>query len=124
MNDDKFVQPSALDGQVGKVVACNIVEKPDVRKVNGVFIPTGRKSLRTALYFADGTMTRTKSQHFARVFGYFCDKPYTDAGGDKGAQSGPMDEEFEFFMTSTEYANGEVYDVIDARRVQQDLSDL
>ena len=119
MSDVNFIQPSSLAGKKGTVVACKIMDKPDVKNVNGLFIPTGYRSYRTALTFADGTRTRTKSKHFVTVFGNLPEmEPITDEKGNKGLACADMNRTFEFFTTPTEYANGKTYDVIDAREVE------
>ena len=85
-----------------------VQELPERKQINGIWIDTGRKVQRATLYFLDGTFSRTKSKHIISAIGAMADNPV------------PIDNGFAVFVGKdvafmyipTEYANGEIYDVI------------
>jgi hypothetical protein len=85
-----------------------VQELPERKQINGIWIDTGRKVQKASLYFLDGTFTRTKSKHIIAAIGAMAVDPV------------PIDNGFAIFVgkdvnfmyVPTEYANGEIYDVI------------
>ncbi len=116
MANESFVQPSTLDGKEKVVEYAEVVESAERVKRAGIYIPTGRNVIRTSVYFSDGSMTRTKSKHFASFFGNFEGKVTEIPGGLRV----DVNRKIRFFMTPTEYGNGEFYDVIAASVAAED----
>ena len=85
-----------------------VQELPERKQINGIWIDTGRKVLKATLYFLDGTFTRTKSKHIIAAIGAMADDPVAIDNGFAIF----VGKDVNFFYIPTEYANGEVYDVI------------
>ena len=115
MANESFVQPSSLDGKEKVVEYAVIVESPERVKRAGIYVPTGRNVIRTSVYFSDGTMTRTKSKHFTSFFGNI-EGPVTEIPGGFRVD---VNRKIRFFMSPTEYGNGEIYDVIAASLAEE-----
>lgn len=85
-----------------------VQELPERKQINGIWIDTSRKVLRATLYFLDGTFTRTKSKHIVSAIGALADAPVPIDNGFAVI----VGKDVDFMYIPTEYANGEVYDVI------------
>ena len=85
-----------------------VQELPERKQINGIWIDTGRKVLKATLYFLDGTFTRTKSKHIISAIGAMADNPVPIDNGFAIL----VGKDVNFTYVPTEYANGEIYDVI------------
>ena len=85
-----------------------VQELPERKQINGIWIDTGRKVQRATLYFLDGTFTRTKSKHIVSAIGAMADNPVPIDNGFAVF----VGKDVDFMYIPTEYANGEIYDVI------------
>lgn len=108
---DKFVEPKKLIGKIKTVTMVTIEEKENRKEKNGIWIPTGYKSLRATVVFADGTWTRSKSSHLVTKFSQVETETEKIPHGFRLIFK--EGKEFSFFETPTKYSNGETYDVID-----------
>lgn len=85
-----------------------VQEQPERKQINGIWVPTGRKVQRATLYFLDGTFTRTKSKHIIAAIGALADSPVAIDNGFAIF----VGKDANFTYIPTEYANGEIYDVV------------
>ena len=108
---DTYVEPKKLIGKSKTVTAVTIEEKEDKKQINGLWIPTGYKSLRATIDFSDGTWTRSKSSHLLTKFSQAFGKTEKIPRGFRTEFRGGKN--FAFFTSLTRYSNGETYDVID-----------
>lgn len=112
--ESNFIDPIKLVGKKKFVHAVLVESKPEKKQINTVWVPTGRTVTKTTLMFSDGTWSTSKSINWLVVFGNTTGVTDMIPSGFKRV----INAEYEFFLTPTEYGNGRMYDVIDAKRVE------
>jgi hypothetical protein len=102
----KYVNAENIEDAIATVATVQNVEER--KNINGVWVSTGRTVTRAAIFFDNGTFTRTKSKHVIATIGQLADEPVNIDNGFAVV----INDIVGFGMEPTLYANGKTYDVL------------